>query len=62
MTSIAQRSDGRPLYTRFGFVQEEQFTDTSSGVTIPLVRMVKVVVAADQATRVAQARPLAARP
>lgn len=29
---------GRPLYTRFGFVQEEQFTDTSSGVTIPLMR------------------------
>jgi GNAT superfamily N-acetyltransferase len=34
---------GQPLYTAYGFVPAEHLDDTSTGTTIPLVRMTKTI-------------------
>lgn len=39
---------GQPLYSRLGFEVVEAITDTSTGVGIPLARMIKTIPAADQ--------------
>lgn len=40
---------GQPLFRSFGFEPVETVTNTASGVAIPLVRMVKIIPAADRA-------------
>ena len=34
---------GQPLYTAYGYVPVEHLDDTSTGTTIPLVRMTKTI-------------------
>lgn len=34
---------GEPLYTRYGFVPTERFTDDRGGLAVPLVRMAKAI-------------------